>query len=225
VNTPFSGWREGAPFYGPVIGIGLLLMAFVGGTTLGLIVSLAVLALGSFMLYFFRDPQRAISQSPEDIVAPADGTIVGVDDLESSPHYDGPCRRVSIFLSIFNVHVNRAPYDGVIESIAYQPGQFLNAMKAESSVHNEANTVAMRTDRGPMSIRQISGAIARRIVCRTSEGKSLTKGERFGMIRFGSRTELFLPPGTPVCVTLKEKVRGGATVIARFPNGSEAQED
>ena len=225
MNPSFSGWREGIPFYGPLIGAGALLFLFVGGSTAGFIVSLVVLGFGLFTLYFFRDPNRPISTKPEDIVSPADGTVVGIDDLETSSHYEGPCRRVSIFLSIFNVHVNRAPCDGAITAIAYQPGQFLNAMNPESSERNEANTVAMSTAQGPVVVRQISGLIARRIVCRRQEGDTLVKGERFGMIRFGSRTELFLPPNTPVCVTLKESVRGGATVMARFAVDDPAQEN
>lgn len=225
MNPSFNGWREGLPFYGPPIGAGAILLLFVGGSTAGLIVSLAILSLGLFTLFFFRDPKRAISDKPEDIVAPADGKVVGIEDLENSPHYDGPCRRIAIFLSIFNVHVNRAPCDGEITSIAYRPGQFLNAMKAESSDCNESNTIAMRTPHGPVVVRQISGLVARRIVCRQSEGDTLAKGDRFGMIRFGSRTELYLPPGIPICVKLKAMVKGGATVVARFPETSQPNEN
>ncbi len=224
MNPPFSGWREGAPFYVPLIGLGALLLIFAGDSMTGFVISLVLLGLGGFTLYFFRDPHRTISPAPEDIVSPADGTVVGIEDLETSPYYDGPCRRVSIFLSILDVHVNRAPCDGTIESITYRPGRFLNAMKAESSEQNEANTVVMSTPHGPVTVRQISGLIARRIVCRRNVEDTLVKGERFGMIRFGSRTELYLPQGTPVCVKLKEKVRGGATVMARFaasPSGTE----
>lgn len=225
MNAPFSGWREGLPFYGPVLGVGAILLLFVGGTPLGLAVSLLVLGLGAYMIYFFRDPHRPISDKPEDIVSPADGKVVAIEDLESTPYYDGPCCRVSIFLSIFNVHVNRAPCDGVVESITYRPGKFLNAMKTESSDQNEANTVVMSTPHGQVTVRQISGLIARRIVCRANVGDNLRKGERFGMIRFGSRTELYLPPGTPVCVKLRKSVRGGATVMARFAGASDQGED
>ncbi|GMV91559.1 MAG: phosphatidylserine decarboxylase proenzyme [Candidatus Hydrogenedentota bacterium] len=225
MNAPFSGWREGLPFYGPPIGIGAILLLFVGGTPLGLAVSLLVLGLGVYVLYFFRDPHRHISEKSEDIVSPADGKVVAIEDLESTPYYEGPCRRVSIFLSIFNVHVNRAPFHGTVESISYRPGKFLNAMKTESSDVNEANTVVMSTPHGQVTVRQISGLIARRIVCRAAVGDSLTKGERFGMIRFGSRTELYLPPGTPVCVKLRESVRGGATVMARFADAVDKPEN
>lgn len=225
MNASFSGWREGLPFYGPPIGVGAILLAFVGGTPLGLAVSLIVLGLGLFTLYFFRDPHRAISKEPADIVSPADGTVVGIEDLVDSPYYEGPCRRISIFLSVFNVHVNRAPCDGTIDAIAYRPGKFLNAMKSESSDLNEANTVSMRTAYGQVTVRQISGLIARRIVCRRAVGDSLQKGERFGMIRFGSRTELFLPPGTAVCVKMRESVRGGATIMARFAGAPGKSEE
>ncbi|MCC6488045.1 MAG: phosphatidylserine decarboxylase family protein [Candidatus Hydrogenedentes bacterium] len=217
MNTPFSGWKEGLPYYGPLLGAGAILFLFVGSSTMGLSVSAIVLALGLFTLCFFRDPVRAITRVSGEIVSPADGTIVGIENLETTPHYDGPCTRISIFLSVLNVHINRAPFDGQVADIRYQPGRFLNAMKAETTDLNESNAVHMTTSRGPVTVRQISGAIARRIVCRRNVGDTLARGEKFGMIKFGSRTELYLPPGTEVCVKLKDKVRGGSSVVARFP--------
>ncbi|MCC6699616.1 MAG: phosphatidylserine decarboxylase family protein [Candidatus Hydrogenedentes bacterium] len=217
MNTPFSGWKEGLPYYGPLLAAGAILFLFVGWSTMGLAVSLFVLVCGLFTLFFFRDPVRAITRVSGEIVAPADGTIVGIEDLETTPHYDGPCTRISIFLSVLNVHINRAPFDGQIADIRYQPGRFLNAMKAETTDLNESNAVRMTTSRGLVTVRQISGAIARRIVCRRNVGDTLARGEKFGMIKFGSRTELYLPPGTEVCVKLRDKVRGGSSVVARFP--------
>ena len=200
-----------------MLGIGALLLLLVGSSSTGLAISLFVLACGLFTLYFFRDPVRVITRVAGEIVSPADGTIDGIETMEDASHYDGPCVRISIFLSVFNVHINRAPFDGQIEAIQYRPGRFVNAMKSESSSLNESNTVRMITSRGPVTVRQISGAIARRIVCRRNVGDTLSRGEKFGMIKFGSRTELYLPPGTEVCVKLKDKVRGGSSVLARFP--------
>jgi phosphatidylserine decarboxylase len=174
------------------------------------------LLLGFCSLCFFRDPPRSISQTESDLVSPADGKVVGVDDLNESPYYEGPCRRVAIFLSVLNVHVNRSSYAGRVTKIDYQPGEFLNALDPESAVRNECNTIWMNTAYGAISLRQISGLIARRIVCKAEVGDELAKGERFGMIKFGSRTELFVPPETEICVKIGQNVRGGATVMARF---------
>ncbi len=171
----------------------------------------------AFVVYFFRDPKRRIPTEAASVVSPADGTIVGIEDLPSTPHYDGPCKRISIFLSVFNVHINRSPFDGTVESITYNPGEFKNAMRADTTDVNESNTIRMKTDRGPMTVRQISGLIARRIVCKVEVGENLAKGEKFGMIKFGSRTELYLPTNAEICVKLKDKVQGGATIVARFP--------
>lgn len=215
MKRSFSGWREGFRYYAPVLCLGVLLS--VGLFPLGYVwIGVLVLLIGVAMTLFFRDFPRSITAAPNEVVAPADGTIVAVEDLETSPHYDGPCRRISIFLSIFNVHVNRAPYEGEVAGIRYQPGLFKDARKAETTHVNESNTIRLATSRGPMTVRQISGAVARRIVCPLTEGALLAKGEKFGMIRFGSRTELYLPPGTEICVTLKDKVQGGKTVVARF---------
>jgi len=194
--------------------VGMALGVFVH-TSILFVVILAC-AFHFFTIFFFRDPARVITSEPHMVVSPADGTIVGVEDLDSSAHYDGPCKRVSIFLSVFNVHINRSPYDGTVESIAYKPGEFKNAMRADTTDVNESNTIRMKTDRGAMTVRQISGLIARRIVCKVEVGETLAKGEKFGMIKFGSRTELYLPTNAEICVRMKDKVQGGATVVARF---------
>lgn len=217
MTQPFSAWREGLPYYLPPFVAGAVLLALPwGGLWVHALGALGVLA-GAYVLFFFRDPRRAIPSAANAVVSPADGTIVGIEDLDSTPHYDGPCRRVSIFLSVFSVHVNRAPFDGTVEAIVYKEGAFKNAMRADTTDINESNTIRFRTPSGLMTVRQISGAVARRIVCRCSVGDSLKKGEKFGMIKFGSRTELYLPPGTAICVTVKQKVSGGSTIIAEMP--------
>jgi phosphatidylserine decarboxylase len=142
--------------------------------------------------------------------------VAAVEELEETPHYKGPCRRISIFLSIFSVHVNRAPFDGTIQDIRRKHGGFLIATKPEASERNESNDVWLETPRGPMTVRQITGVVARRIVCRAKVGDTLAKGEKFGMIKFGSRTELYLPRSAEVCVTASDKVKAGTSVVARF---------
>jgi len=203
---------EGLPFYGSVLLFSALAWFILGMAWL----SSVLFVVGLAMALFFRDFPRAITAAENEVVSPADGKVVAIEDLEESPHYDGPTRRVSIFLSVFDVHVNRAPFPGTITAVKYAPGQFKDARLPETSQINESNAVWMDTERGPMTIRQISGAVARRIVCPAGEGTVLEKGEKFGMIRFGSRTELYLPPGTEVTVELNQMVRAGTTIMARF---------
>ncbi len=174
------------------------------------------IGLGLFTLAFFRDFPREIIAKELELVSPADGTVVAIEELADTPHYTGKCVRVSIFMSVFNAHVNRAPYPGTVQEIKYAPGHYKNAMNPESSKVNESNAVWMQTDKGPITVRQISGAIARRIVCPVQPGTRLEKGEKFGMIRFGSRVEIYLPTETRIYVTLKDKVYSGSTVLGSF---------
>jgi phosphatidylserine decarboxylase len=211
VTKSFSAWRQGARYYAPLLAVGSF--AFLFGHAL---IGAPLLIAGACVLGFFRDPPRAIEAGPGEVVCPADGTIVSVERLETSPHYDGPCQRIAIFLSVLNVHVNRAPADGEITNIVYRPGLFLNALKDQSSEANESNAVWMQTPHGPMTVRQISGAIARRIVCIPEAGEHLAQGEKFGMIQFGSRTELFLALEAEILVTPRQKVNAGTTIVARF---------
>ena len=215
MKKPFSAWRAGAPFYVPALLLGLGAMAYMGAQG-QVYLGMAGLLPGLYVVYFFRDPQRRITTDPREIVSPADGVVVEVKRFEETPYYEVPCVRISIFLSIFNVHVNRIPDDGKILRIDYRKGQYKNAMSAESSDVNEANTLWLETPHGPMTVRQIAGLIARRIVCAAEVGETLKKGEKFGMIRFGSRTELFLSVDAEVVVSEKDKVHGGSTVVARF---------
>lgn len=207
----FSGWACGFPFYGPVMGLGALLAMAVSPWLGG-----AVFVLGVAMLLFFRDFPRAITAGPNEVVAPADGTITAIEDFESDPHYEGPCRRVSIFLSVLSVHVNRTPFEATVRDVRPSSGKFLDARDPECSKYNVSNALWLDTPRGPMTVRQITGAVARRIVCPAKPGDKLAKGQKFGMIRFGSRTELYLPAGTEVTVSVGQYVYGGTTVMARF---------
>lgn len=173
-------------------------------------------ALAAFTLYFFRDPHRNIPQGENLIICPADGKIVGIDSVEKAPFIEGPAKRISIFLSIFNVHINRAPIKGKVAYRNYTQGEFLPAFEPKASEKNEQNAIGIEgSDNFRVLVKQIAGLIARRIVCWKNPGDNVEAGERFGLIRFGSRTDIYLPIETKVEVKLGQKVQGGATVIAR----------
>lgn len=190
---------------------------WLGGIWLWLAAGPAVLLF--LIFYFFRDPPRRIPTEPGAIVAPADGKIVDITPLERYDFLGGPAVRVGIFLSIFNVHVNRAPYAGKVVETHYKPGEFLNAMRAESAERNESMWIGFETLDSPtrrFAVRQISGMFARRIVCKLRPGQPVARGEKFGMIKLGSRTELILPAGTDVLVRVGDKVHAGCDVVAHW---------
>ncbi len=197
--------REGWPFVGVPLLLGLGALA--AGWTF---VAVPLLVLAGFCAWFFRDPDRPVPRDPSVVVSPADGRIVEVERLP-----DGRLR-LAIFLSIFDVHVNRSPVAGRVRRVTHTPGRFLAAWRAETRDVNERNEVVLETGRGPVHVLQVAGLIARRIVCRVAPGTPLGMGERFGMIRFGSRTEVILPPGAVPEVRVGDTVRGGASVVARW---------
>ncbi len=203
--------RDGWPF---VIGgmciaaIGTILGATEAG---GWYILAAVGAIAtSFFVFFFRDPARTAPTANHAVLAPADGRIVS---LTTRP--DGGVQ-IDTFLSVFDVHVNRAPTNGRVISTDYRPGRFIAAMKPEAGRQNERQDIVMRNDVGIIRFAQIAGVLARRVVCRVGEGDELTAGDRIGMIRFGSRMEVILPPGFDAAVTVGEKVRAGETIIAWY---------
>ncbi len=173
-----------------------------------------------FCLYFFRDPERVVPTRPGLFVAPADGHIVSVE-MAAPPEElglgDTPRWRVAIFLSVLDVHVNRAPIAGVVTRIAYRHGKYLSANMDKASTDNERNALAMQLDNGQdIAVVQIAGLIARRILCDVHEGQTLRAGERFGIIRFGSRTDLYLPHGVVPLVAVGQTMIGGETVMAEL---------
>jgi phosphatidylserine decarboxylase len=169
--------------------------------------------LSLFVMFFFRDPERTPPQDANTIVSPADGRIMEV--LEET--YEGkPGRRISVFLSIFDVHVNRSPVAGRIAAIEYRTGKFYAAMRGRASAENEQNTFLVLSDHGEVVFKQIAGWVARRIVCWKSVGDSVVRGERVGMIRFGSRMDIWLPEGAEVLVRPGQHVAGGSSVLARW---------
>jgi phosphatidylserine decarboxylase len=180
--------------------------------------SLLFLVLILYTLFFFRDPDRNIPTDRNAVVAAADGTVMDISEVEESEILKTKMRRVGIFLSIFDVHTNRAPIDGRIIYRQHHQGLFLDARSPDCSEKNEAMTWAFENPRATIVVRQLTGAIARRIVAWADVGDELKKGERFGMIRFGSRTEVYLPLTASVLVKAGEHVAGGSTIIARLPD-------
>jgi phosphatidylserine decarboxylase len=178
--------------------------------------ALIFLALIGYTFAFFRDPERLSPADSDVVVAAADGVVVEIAEMEESEVLKAPMRRVAIFLSVFDVHTNRAPIDGRVIYREHHQGLCLDARNPECSVRNEAMTWAFENPRATLVVRQITGAIARRIVGWSAVGDTLAKGERFGMIRFGSRTEVYLPLSATVLVKVGERVAGGSSPIARL---------
>lgn len=210
--------------------VGTLLLAAVGAVCAWLWWPLVVLPLAVWvwLLAFFRDPERAIPDEPDVLVSPADGTISDITSIPEHPQLGGPAVSIGIFLSVFDVHINRSPCDGRVLSAVHTPGKFINALRhREASALNEANTVLLgdvETGRPLVVVRQIVGLIARRIVFTPRVGTVLRRGERIGMMKFGSRTELIVPTSLQpqVLVTVGQKVRGGSDVVVRLGAGSRA---
>ena len=182
--------------------------------------SLPGLALILYTFYFFRDPDRQAPADPLAVVAPADGVVVEIVEKRETEVINGMMLRVAIFLSVVDVHTNRSPMDGEVTYRRHYPGKFLDARNPEASVVNESFTWAFRSGGTTLVVRQITGAIARRIVAWSEMGDRVEKGERFGMIRFGSRTEIYLPLDSEITVKRGDRVKGGETVVARLKKGA-----
>ena len=176
--------------------------------------SVILLCLAAFIFYFFRDPERVIPADPGAIVSPADGRVVVVTDEEN----DGrPGKRISVFLAIWNVHMNRSPAAGIITKMNYCPGKFSAAMRECASTDNEQNVITLATDGGEITFKQIAGLIARRVVCWKKPGDRVARGERIGLVRFGSRADLWLPRDSELQVKVGDHVAGGSSVVAYWP--------
>jgi phosphatidylserine decarboxylase len=223
VRLPIA--HQGWPFILPLLGLAVLGLALmpVGGWFL--------LALTGFVAYFFRDPERSIPPEPGLLLSPADGKIVAVNPLQHDPAQPSGML-VSIFLSVFDVHINRVPIAGTVVDVRYQPGKFLPAFRADASDLNEQNMVTLQAGGTRVIIKQIAGILARRIVCYVKAGDKLSTGQRFGLIRFGSRVDIFIPPEFAVCARLGQRVRGGESVLAsahsqptQSTHAAEAQPD
>jgi phosphatidylserine decarboxylase len=173
----------------------------------------AFLFLAAFVLYFFRDPERVAPADPAAVVSPADGRVM---EIVEEPMGSQPGRRISIFLAIWDVHVNRAPMAGRIQKVEYRPGRFYAAMRSRASAENEQNVVRLSTARGEMMFRQIAGWVARRVLLWKSEGDTVERGERVGMIRFGSRMDVWLPMEAEILVRPGQHVAAGTSTLARW---------
>jgi phosphatidylserine decarboxylase len=206
--------KAGYPFIVGGIAVAVLgLLLWHPLTWLGLLFTL-------FCLYFFRDPERVLPPRPNVFVAPADGLVVSVEPAVPPAELglgEEPRMRVAIFLSVLDVHVNRAPIAGLISRIAYHPGKFLSAAEDKASDENERNSILLSLPTGQqVVVVQIAGLIARRILCDVHEGQSISTGQRIGIIRFGSRTDLYLPDGSQPLVAVGQRMIGGETVIAEL---------
>lgn len=208
--------REGYPFM--MGALALAALAYVGALRMRswplwlLAFTLTVIAL--WVAWFFRNPERAGERGEQVVVSPADGRVVLITHIDEPTFVDGPTVRVSVFMNVFDVHVNRAPVEGSVELIRYIPGKFFNASLDKASTDNERNIVVMGRGADRFTMVQIAGLVARRIVCWAEAGDILRRGERFGLIKFGSRVDLYLPDGYAVKVYVGETVRAGETAIA-----------
>src|SRR3989440_2212397 len=214
--TPGSMVKEGYYFGVPPLvlgGVSYLLHWYAAAAVL--------VFLALFIFSFFRDPERVIPSEPGAVVSPGDGRVVVVTDEENAGR---PGKRVSIFLAVWNVHVNRSPATGTIAKLEYRPGKFLAAMRERASLENEQNVFTLSTEAGEMVFRQIAGLIARRVVSWKRPGEPVLRGERIGLVRFGSRVDVWLPKGAEILVKTGENVKGGASVIARWPAKSSQRQ-
>jgi phosphatidylserine decarboxylase len=180
--------------------------------------AVAPVLLAAFFLWFFRDPERAIPSAPGLIVSPGDGKVTETVSITTP---DGPRQRISIFLSVFNVHVNRSPVGGVLSRVDYQKGEYLNAMNPASADRNEQNAVTVKAKGFEITFKQIAGLLARRIVFDFAEGDRVERGQRVGLIKFGSRVDVILPAEAVLKVKVGQNVKGGATVLAAMPPQSQ----
>jgi len=235
-DDPFR-WRENLPF--ARVGLAELLVmcgmasagtagfiawaqsstGFVRG--LALFLALAAAVIGILIAWFFRNPKRPVPHEAGQVVSPADGKVVDIERLSHDDFVGGPAVKIGIFLSIFNVHINRSPVAGRVIGLRYRPGKYLNALRPESARENEQLAIMIEEEQAPyrgMVVRQITGAIARRIVCWLKPGDTLGRGEQFGMIKLGSRTELVIPAeeGLEILAKLGDKVLAGTSILARY---------
>ena len=204
--------REGWPF----LAIAAVVAALLTGLGMSILAFLAW-ALFVFILQFFRDPPRTIPQGPDSVLSPADGRIVLVETTRD-PYLERDALKISVFMNVFNVHSNRSPVDGTVANRWYHPGSFLNAALPKASLENERNALQLRTASGQdVTCVQIAGLIARRILCYVDAGATLSRGQRYGFIRFGSRVDVYLDPASKPRVAVGDMVAASETVLAELP--------
>jgi len=212
--------REGWPFIVAAVVLNFLLVKLGGAW------GWVFLPVTLWVVAFFRDPERRSPEGERLVICPADGVMLPIVEAEPPPELEmglEKMTRLSIFMNVFNVHVNRAPCNGTVTKLAYRPGKFFNASFDKASVHNERMAIRLQRDEslgGDIAVVQIAGLIARRIVCDLKEGERVWRGSRFGIIRFGSRVDVYLPAGAHVRASAGQSVRSGETILAEFPSPS-----
>ena len=180
---------------------------------------LAVLGLFTtgFICYFFIVPDRLVPTGEGVVVSPADGKVIKVEPVDQTPYFEGACTRISVFMSVFNVHVNRVPHEGTIRQVTYHPGKFFSANLDKASTDNEHNALLLESPTGKIvGFVQIAGLVARRIICAVQPGDVMERGRRFGMICFGSRLDIYLPPETNIRVAVVDKVQAGCSILGKW---------
>ena len=210
VGVPFA--KEGVPFIAVTAG-STLMAGWLGWNLLAVVAGFLTL----FVSWFFRNPARVIPQGPNIVVAPGDGKVLAIEEEFEPRFLKDRSIRLTIFLNVFDVHINRVPCDGVVQEVQYQPGLFLVASRPDATIRNEQNALMLTTPQGVKILCvQVAGLIARRIVCWVSAGEHVRRGERFGLIRFGSRMDTFLPLGTVLKVAVGDRVKGGETILGEL---------
>jgi phosphatidylserine decarboxylase len=209
-----AGW----PFVAPAF-ILTGIVAWLGGV----VVAISPLVLALVLLFFFRDPERHAPNDPAAVVSPADGRVLVAGPAQRGVAPPGEWLQVSVFLSPLDVHVNRIPAAGRVTNVTYRPGRYMAAYRPEAAGSNESSEVWIDHDGQPVVFRQVVGLLARRVVCRLEPGRLVAAGDRFGVMKFGSRMDVFLPLTAALCVTVGEQVKGGETVIARLPAGDSGR--
>lgn len=210
VGVPVA--KEGIPFIAVPAGV-TLLTAWLGWP----VVAVGAALLTAFVSWFFRNPARVVPQEPHLVVAPGDGKVIAIEEEFEPRFLKDRSIRVTIFLTVFDVHINRIPCDGIVEDVQYQPGSFLAANNPAATLKNEQSALMIRTSEGSKVLcAQVAGLIARRIVCWISPGDRAVRGERYGLIRFGSRMDTFLPIGSRIRVAVGDKAKGGETILGEL---------
>ena len=211
--------REGYPFIGiaTVLAVAAFALALARRSWSLWLLAVVITILALWVAYFFRDPERAGERGANIVVAPADGKLIMITEVDEPAFIGGRATRLSIFMNVFNVHVNRYPVDGTVEYVQYNAGKFLNAAAEKSSIENEQSSVGIDTGANRVLVRQIAGLIARRIVTYSQKGQHVKQGDRMGLIRFGSRVDVFLPTEAKLRVQLGTLTTAGTTVLAELP--------
>jgi len=212
--------REGYPFIGiaATLAIGAFALALARRSWTLWLLAVVMTLLALWVAYFFRDPERAGDRGAGIVVAPADGKLIMITEVDEPNFVQGRAIRLSIFMNVFNVHVNRYPVDGVVRYVHYNKGKFLNAAAEKSSLENEQSSVGIESGQRRILVRQIAGLIARRIVTYSREGQAVKQGDRMGIIRFGSRVDVFIPTDSKLLVKLGALTSAGSTVLAELPS-------